>query len=137
MADLSFLCITFLPQNRSYLRIYHQSDRIFYRPENSNSNSNFGIFYGSALITSSIDLNVYIGHCLGLSTIKPNIDLNFAPKSKMMVVFQQNLKNVLRLKSWTKLSLRSNFDVLFFYNDPNEREDQLKLKYGGNNFFKF
>ena len=76
---------------------------------------------------------MYIGYCLGLSTIKPNIDLNFAANSKMKVIFEQDLKNVLRLKSWTKLSLRSNFDVLFFYDDLNEREDQLKLKYGGNN----
>ena len=75
-----------------------------------------------------------IGQFLGLSTIKPNIDLNFASKSKMKVIFEQDLKNILRLKSWTKLSFRSNFDVLFFYDDPNEREDQLKLKYGGNNY---
>ena len=65
MADLSFLCVTFLPQNVScpcpsslatlvfsYLRIYHQSDWIFYGPGNSNSNSNVALIYGSALITS-------------------------------------------------------------------------------------
>ena len=46
----------------------------------------------------------FIGHCIGLSTIKLNIDLNFATKSKMKVIFEQDLKNVLRLKSWTKLS---------------------------------
>ena len=51
------------------------------------------------------NINVYIGHYLGLSNIKPNIDLNFAAKSKMKVIFKQDLKNVLSLKSWTKLSL--------------------------------